>query len=110
MTKREVQQVRAIIMEIRGILRKGDEVSSALWDVLSAVRGPDDGSLSVKECTTAVIRWRLFGNSCRARGAAWKDSPSLKKGREKIYRDLGGGSHFVHHVKDAFSALDDLGL
>ena len=30
--------------------------ASKLWDILTALRGPDDTDLSLKEATTAVIR------------------------------------------------------
>jgi hypothetical protein len=78
-----------------------------LWDVLTALRGPDDYKLDyAKEATTAVIRSTAFPktfarNNDNVPAIFAKDSLSLTVKRNDIPRS----SHFQRHAEDAFTAL-----
>src|SRR5574341_1987477 len=75
-----------------------------LWNVLTALRGPDiaDDNENIKTATTAVIRHAAFGPDSRVRdfGYVNPDSPEQRDRRLNIPRD-----HFWDHATLAFEAL-----
>jgi hypothetical protein len=74
-----------------------------LWDVLSALRGPDSAELDLKIATTAVIRQIFFKNIILPYSLTVEcDSSESKKYREEL---VGTASHFYVHAKRAFFAL-----
>lgn len=52
--------VRAALDYLDGILSKGGQDAQDLWDVLSALRGPDDGGADAKVSVTIPIRRNAF--------------------------------------------------
>lgn len=93
------------------------------WDVLSALRGPDNGSGKLKTATTAVIRSSFFGKHARAcfphvgahvdPGTGFVAVLGVQVSRDTV-ASVGHrvglsaneyGSHFVHHAEKAFGAL-----
>lgn len=94
---------------ISDFLKRNDGESEILWDVLTALRGPDDENENDKRATTEVIRYRLFGNAGRESSDGQRnlngclygpDSESYVKIRERL-----PPSHFKGHAKKAFDAL-----
>ena len=90
-----------------------------LWDVLTALRGPDDACVSsvVKEATTGVVRYAVLGPTfrhCREgefifNGAIYGwDLPVYVEVRTKMEVEVNHFNHFnhfYHHAKWAFEAL-----
>ncbi len=82
-----------------------------LWDVVSALRGPDNGLWDLKDATTNVIRYTLgFRQTTLHRGVTLEaqnvfccnpDSEIFVEIRKNI--NLFG--HFESHCKKAFDAL-----
>jgi hypothetical protein len=76
----------------------------ALWDVLSALRGPDEptNDEKFKDATTAVIREAFLGKKVKTFPADFAiDSEQRARTRiEMMY------SHFRSHARSAFGALD----
>lgn len=76
--------------------------SLELWNVLTALRGPDSRNRKIKYATTALIRSAAFPKRpCEDLSVFGVDSPALAERRREIH-DL---NHFQEHAKDAFDAL-----
>ncbi len=94
---------RKMLEAIATFVNVHDEHSKNLWNVLSALRGPDnmDGVSAGKFCTTGVIRyaagitpgptWMVVNPDTRERAGDRKHTPS---------------GHFQDHARKAFVALD----
>lgn len=91
---------------------RNDPDAANTWDVLTALRGPDEENESVKNATTEVIRHKLLGDVGILTGEfqsqrSWTgfhlcpDSPNSAKLRSTI--DYYG--HFSGHVERAFKVL-----
>lgn len=95
------------------------EVAGKLWDVLSALRGPDnDTSMSVKDITTGIIRRhafpktfiRLLGQSKSqisiTKAISYSDTLNNASLRSQFsYVSAKAGEHFNDHSTLAFAAL-----
>lgn len=110
-------EVRDILNKIDDILVKDDQASQQLWDVLSALRGPDNGSATEKTPTTCVLRGKAFPKTLTrsmsnfqeniggTHGALYeRDRPGFAEDRRKIFYDYRKG-HFEQHTRRAFLAL-----
>lgn len=53
-------KVREVLDIIDGVLAQDEEDARELWDILTALRGPDDGSVRKKDSTTVHIRAAAF--------------------------------------------------
>lgn len=86
-------------------LEMGSYETEKFWDILTALRGPDDENTHVKRATTELIRAAVFG---RQAGALvyevalidWLDRPEDVEVRDKMQ-----DSHFRVHAIKAFLAL-----
>lgn len=106
---RTQKQLLAIITRFFSDDTIPDPERKGTWDVLSALRGPDDGNNLLKEATVAVVRGRVLPRG--PRGAklvgpmgvmANPDTPALARRR----RDrVGMHGHFLVHARAAFTAL-----
>lgn len=82
-----------------------------LWDVLTALRGPDRGhdSLRLKGAVTAVIRREVFGHELEPLfgGTILSNYDDHDKAFLRRRRDADdrSGSHFLAHARDAFLVL-----
>lgn len=87
-----------------------DDEKGSLWDVLSALRGPDSESADMKDTTTAVIRQAAFGD-------LFDEFPAIMHRDDKegaVYRGKmesamhrgKGNAHFYRHARAAFHALE----
>jgi hypothetical protein len=113
------ERVREILDVIDNALRPSDktvygydqEVARKLWNILSALRGPDNASVFIKDATTGVIRRQAFpktfkgnfGDSYLHRNLAlsYTDDP----GKVVFRRDFMKQDHFGGHVIKAFNSL-----
>lgn len=99
-------------------LTRGEQ--KALWDVMAAVRGPDNGSNAIKFLTTARIRHLLIGGSRKERQAdthwfsayifsslreAKEDGVSCRITPKKAKEELYDNVHFDKHIRAALRAL-----
>lgn len=97
--------LRAALDEIQDML-DGKSYSGELWDVLTALRGPDSRNRKIKYATTAVIRSAAFPKRpCEERSVFGRDSAKLAKRRKDLFAKRKDLNHFREHVADAFRAL-----
>lgn len=81
-----------------------------LWNILTALRGPDSGDDGLKQATTGVIRYMMLGKNAgfphddderNLHGSIFgPDKPEYAEIRKNK-----NNSHFLHHAELAFSAL-----
>lgn len=105
--------MKSQIRTMKGMLRQLDrffadntvvtEEHHKLWDVLTALRGPDSCNMNTKEATTAVIRHAVFpqGRSNIPANIGMDDTWAAER-RAKMKNN---GSHFWDHAWHAFNAL-----
>lgn len=111
-------RLRGILDQIDEVLAEESTTSGALWDVLTALRGPDwEESDQVKDSATVPIRVAAFPRTAQAT----RDRRSAYANRA-LFSCYGGkfdstivpdglnhaviGSHFQGHIDAAASALD----
>ena len=94
--------VQEVLDSISKALRELPQAAAQdIWDILTALRGPDDEDEEVKQATTAVIRNAALGYlSVQRMGAVYN--------LEDVVRLSGEGrfGHFASHVRRAAAALD----
>lgn len=95
---------------LRSIVRRVNEGDQRLWDILSALRGPDANPFTegvspvdIKAATTAVIRKRLGFNGYKVPFTVESDDTD----KVKLRQDCEGvcGNHFTKHAQMAFYYL-----
>lgn len=117
------QLAHDLLRTIDSFLAEGDGAARALWDVLSALRGPDqEGAELLKSQTTAVIRTAALPasrvqaerairgrTSCLPAEFASFETRILPEERikEKLPRQA---HHFAYHIRYAVVALEELGI
>lgn len=85
--------------------------TGALWNVLTALRGPDNEDEDVKRATTEVIRWHFLGKDPNMDGFSGSFVGPDDEGSRRLRVFLSGPSgaielsHFRGHAKLAFAAL-----
>jgi hypothetical protein len=97
---------------LRGALRaiekmlSGQSYSASLWDILSAIRGPDSRDRKTKHSTTTVIRSAAFpSRPCEERSFYSDDSGEKVNRRKRLFKQKKDFNHFRQHVEAAFDAL-----
>lgn len=93
----------ALLIAIRNELEewRGED----LWNVLSALRGPDaEDNHELKLATTGVIRYHFLG---KTRGSMHGSTvlPDTEEAAKLRRQYTNVWSHFISHAKDAFEAL-----
>ena len=93
---------RKMLKSIATFVNVHDEHSKNLWNVLSALRGPDNmyGVSAGKSCTTGVIRWAAGITPGPTWMVAVPDAQRYANARKTLE-----DSHFVIHARRAFIAL-----
>lgn len=79
-----------------------------LWNVLTALRGPDSFSGELKNSTTAIIRHHALPISANSSGAIVRNCDSITHEdlcEESAKSERFNRSHFVWHVRHAANAL-----
>jgi len=80
--------------------------SADLWDVLSAIRGPDSRNKRLKYATTTIIRTAAFPERpCEERSFYGEDSAKKAEVRKQLFKNKEDNNHFREHVADAFASL-----
>jgi hypothetical protein len=95
-------QVKRLIREIAKATQGSDKTSEHFAALLSAMRGPDDNDLTLKDATTCVIRTRL-----KWRCGSWGQNRPLKLVLE--HRKNAESHHFRTHIYLAVQALEYFG-
>lgn len=105
-------EVRAALKTLDTILKRGDNGSQALWDILTALRGPDGADYGKKK--TVEVRARAFPqtseiakrNGCGVNGAFMDPANGMLAGEYDEQRFLEvQPHHFRQHIYRARSAL-----
>ena len=97
---------------LRGALRQLERMltkqtySGDLWDVISAIRGPDSRNKRLKHATTTVIRRAAFpSRPCEERSFYGEDSAKRAEIRKRLFKNKEDFNHFRQHCEAAFDAL-----
>ena len=107
-------RTRTLLMAIDRHLAVGDKAASELWDVLTALRGPDSDGVDEKDRTTLHVRAKAFpvtaaNTAARDNGWVWHSAgyhsrfPGMSIGRKGF--KLPGISHFGIHIRAAAEVL-----
>jgi hypothetical protein len=97
--------LRGALQQIERMLDK-QPYSADLWDILSAVRGPDSRKWGIKDATTTIIRSAAFpSHPCEERSFYGEDSAEKAETRKRLFKKKQDHRHFRTHVFDAFAAL-----
>lgn len=84
-----------------------------LWDVLTALRGPDNEDGDVKLATTEVIRWHFLGKApdMTSFSGSFIAPDSIGSMHMRVYLEANkwyatpSNGHFLGHAMRAFKAL-----
>ena len=110
------QATREMLAQIDTMLARCDVAAGELWEVLTALRGPDlpDNSGALKESTTAHIRREALPRLCIALSESgsrfWKDGPghrypSMDASLNFRSVPMWSSDHFDRHVQAAAEIL-----
>lgn len=111
------RSVRDILAKIDTIFAAGssgesptrEETARQLWDVLSALRGPDYESGDDKQATTCIIRAacfpKTFGNSNVRICIPASMNNDYSFGPARRFKITSGNYHFKNHAARAFRVL-----
>jgi predicted nucleic acid-binding Zn finger protein len=118
----QIVDVKQLVDQIVTVLKGPKFEAKQLWDILTALRGPDDGNIKLKEITTAAIRAAIglgqnsvgaVVSSLRPFGADFDLSADFTPGYHKLMHELLANykaqHHFVLHYRQALQALKQLG-
>ncbi len=101
-------EVRALLTSIDTLLKRNDDGSQALWNILTALRGPDKGNIGKEK--TVEIRAAAFPETKAARGSAngaYMDPAFVPAYSVEEY-ETGQTWHFKSHIIRAQEALTTL--
>ncbi len=109
MTKTERLRLRKELDRIEKTLLKGDAVSSALWNIMTAQRGPDDER---QKGYTIRVRRKAFPKLARRKDVRISGSvfhyynfPGVEAPRPLTDGETIGNAHFRAHIRKAYRAL-----
>ena len=98
--------LRGALTQIEKMLTK-KSYSADLWDILSAIRGPDTRNKKFKHATTTIIRSCAFpSRPCEERSFYGEDSAKRAEIRTRLFKNKEDFNHFRDHCEAAFSALN----
>ncbi len=102
---RTPKTLRGALDQIQKMLTR-QSYSGDLWDVLSAIRGPDSRDKTIKHATTTVIRSSAFPKRpCEERSFYSEDSAKKAGIRKQLFKNKEDFNHFRQHVRDGFDSL-----
>jgi hypothetical protein len=100
-----------VLETIEDVLLRGDDDARNLWDILSALRGPDEVSYyswETKARTTVHMRRAAFPRLARKADIRSIDIPADFR-TDLPYREPIEFSHFATHLVDAVTAPGRIG-
>ena len=102
---RTPRTLRGALDQIQQLLTK-QPYSANLWEVLSAIRGPDSRNKRLKHATTTIIRTAAFPKRpCEERSFYGEDSAKKAEVRKQLFKNKEDFNHFRQHVEAAFASL-----
>jgi hypothetical protein len=107
------ERAKKLLQDTAEFLNEGDEESRHFWNVLSALRGPDEpNSDEMKMATTAKIRKAIGMDSQNQMFAvvAWEKPRDIITHEHLSAAFPTAHFHFVDHAVRAFRALDFFGF
>jgi hypothetical protein len=105
-TVKKTDVVRSVLKRIDEVLARDDSDSEALWNILTALRGPDSDEWELKAATTERIRTVALPKTAYSNFTA--STASFSKG--KIDKSILPDDHFGNHVRMAITALQGHGF
>jgi predicted nucleic acid-binding Zn finger protein len=111
----QIVDVKQLVNQIVTVLKGPRSEAKQLWDILTALRGPDDGNTELKEITTSAIRAAIglgqnsvgaLVSSSRPFGADFDLSAELT---HELLANYKAQYHFALHYWQALQALKQLG-
>lgn len=105
-TRKELDRIDAFLANQPSV------VARELWNILTALRGPDNRNDALKDETTCVIRTKAFPQLANSffsgdkTGAVFAMSDTLPKYLNNLQLPLHVSYHFAIHVNRAYSVLD----
>lgn len=105
--KKTTHSFKPLLKQIVKFLNEAGPESRELWDVLTALRGPDNNREIDKNAATAVIRHAvgLKGYTRDYSFVVLPDSVQSAEQRQVLEREIVD-SHFRRHAQLAFEALE----
>lgn len=94
---------RAALEGVVAVLNGGGRESSLLWDILTALRGPDDGSDTLKDVTTAPLRG-LIGMKSHPNAIVLNNVPL---GYEEVKAEFEANPKMSYSRDHAYDAASD---
>lgn len=103
--KKSRRTVSGMLKEIDTFLATNPN-SNKLWDILSALRGPDSDDMKVKMATTTAIRRAAFPLTHKAM-RDYSIVNRIQAAFEGVYNPerMDAHNHFNHHIQSAVRAL-----
>lgn len=106
------EKVKRVLTAVNKVLGDAKDKTAArnLWNILTALRGPDSDNTTVKQYTTAQIRY-LVGEISKTPfahtnvGAIVQEFKPTQFGKHKDTND-----HFRAHIRYALEALHEIGV
>lgn len=102
------RSTKKFITDLRRNFREADDKGrKEMWDILTALRGPDNENSQEKSATTAVIRYMLLGEKTykTISKLALVHPDSKEKADYRYNYKKGILGHFGIHAVEAFTAL-----
>lgn len=106
--------VREALTKLEDVLIRGDKDASDLWDILSALRGPDVAELQgVKGVTTVVVRRTAFPRIAaeenrRGLMVDFHSCGTLTDTRRWVVGNPSREPHFTSHIRYALTAIEEV--
>jgi hypothetical protein len=107
-----VKQALSVVVAVLNGLRAE---AKPLWDILTALRGPDDGNPDLKQITTATVRGAIGIMSGGNTGAIVSNQRPFGADldrfllTDRLQNEHKAAYHFVSHYREALIALKSLG-
>lgn len=101
------EATKRVLEQIDEVLATDPEAGVELWDVMTGLRGPDNGDYDLKAATTAVIRTAAFP---RAGASYFPDAvfaPPSRRFDLDAVDEQGVSIHFRAHAVRAARALKE---
>lgn len=117
-------KAREVLRQIEDILMAGGTAATDLWDIMAALRGPDNEAVPAKNATIFIRRQAFprlteqigYGHASFADAPMFRPDPEWKRGGDPrrwknvnaliVVRADEAGDHFQHHVRRALEALE----
>jgi len=108
--RRDEKRAVELLKNLVSFINEGNSASRRVWDILTALRGPDNGSSALKDATTARLRYTLGLQEDKGNGFRIVKQPMLAPKFAIFAHKEAVEWHFSYHYNEAYRALVALGL